>query len=567
LHRENRKITSANGKYIRIGHLDTQPTIKPEQAKQIWSRYLEIPLEQIRTYAHKLIIVDRFQYIDTAASEPAVAWKIRLYSKHFNNTKIGYVNAHTGKITLTEPIAITSEHSGISSLQVPKIQFSQLKSPLAIYSSTTGTFDTRYSGSKNATTEYRNNKYFLEDWTRGDGIETLNLENTSASDPSNAKSFSDNDNDWTASEYHNDNYDDAALDIHWALQQIYDYFEDVHKRSGWDGDGQKVNAYVHGIVSGSKDNAAYYPENNDEYLAFGDGESTFYPLASSDVVAHEYGHGITDHTTDFGIQGIERSFHEGLSDIWGAIIEDLVASNKETWKMGEEIMRNHDCLRNLAVPDNSGAHTEIAHTYGTTDYNDDEGEYYRSGILSHWFYSLAEGGSGTNGLGNSYKVYGISLQCGAELIYYAQANGYLNGSDSYSLLKTNMINAAKDLWGSNTLEMLQVKNAWYTVGVLSEKPSQIYISGPNPLCSSFKTYTLQNLPSGSSVTWSATPTHLFTNPSDSGSSFSTAWDGSGSGSGTITATLSGDCGSIDITKSIWVGNPENSLMSALTQIL
>ena len=84
-----------------------------------------------------------------------------------------------------------------------------------------------------------------------------------------------------------------------------------------------------------------------------------------------------------------------------------------------------------------------------------------------------------------------------------------------------------------------------------------YLSGPNPACASNATYSLNNLPSDATVTWSATPSHLFTNTSGTGSSFSTAWDGSGSGMGTITATLSGDCGSVDVIRNLWVGKPEN----------
>ena len=86
------------------------------------------------------------------------------------------------------------------------------------------------------------------------------------------------------------------------------------------------------------------------------------------------------------------------------------------------------------------------------------------------------------------------------------------------------------------------------------------ISGPSPLCSSSDTYTLNEIPQGFSVTWSATPSHLFTSTSGSGSSFSTAWDGSGSGSGTITATLSGECGSVELTKNIWAGRPAQPML-------
>ena len=86
-----------------------------------------------------------------------------------------------------------------------------------------------------------------------------------------------------------------------------------------------------------------------------------------------------------------------------------------------------------------------------------------------------------------------------------------------------------------------------------------YIIGNSTLCISSKVYSLENfsIESELGITWSATPSHLFTNTSGSGSSFSTAWDGSGSGMGTITATLSGDCGSVDVIRNLWVGKPEN----------
>jgi hypothetical protein len=420
----------------------------------------------------------------------------------------------------------------------------------------TGEFDTRYSGSRSATTEYRHDLYYLEDDTRGNGIETRNLENTDADHVGDADPFTDDDNNWTASEYHNADYDDAALDVHWALQEIYDYYLNEHSREGWDSAGQKVDAYVHAIIEGIKDNAGYYPyPDDDEYLAFGDGENIFYPLVSLDVVAHEYGHGINDHTTNFGGGGIERSFNEGLSDIWGAVIENYVAPNKARWKMGEEIMRNDDCTRNLAYPDNTGARIEIAHTYGTSEYNNNTGYYYRSGVMSHVFYRLVEGGSGTNGLGNYYEVYGIGIDCAADLIYHSQSGRKINGADDYPEMRTLMVDAAEELFGANSFGVMQVKNAWYAVGVGS-RPAQIGISGPDIVhCNTNSTYNLNNLPSQgiNSISWSVSSTSAFTNDSGSGSSFTTSADGSGSHF--ITATLHTNCGSVDIKKKVIVNLP------------
>jgi len=97
--------------------------------------------------------------------------------------------------------------------------------------------------------------------------------------------------------------------------------------------------------------------------------------------------------------------------------------------------------------------------------------------------------------------------------------------------------------------------------VMEAKERGAYISGNSTLCTSSKVYSLGNYPTEGDldVTWSATPSHLFTSTSGSGSTFSTAWDGSGSGSGTITAKLSGDCGSVDVEKEVWLGSPDFSL--------
>jgi hypothetical protein len=111
-----------------------------------------------------------------------------------------------------------------------------------------------------------------------------------------------------------------------------------------------------------------------------------------------------------------------------------------------------------------------------------------------------------------------------------------------------------------------VEFAYTTLGIPGDPiPDAILENGP--VCNSGKSFSLnRDLPSGTSASWSASPTQLFTNTSSTGSSFSTAWDGSGSGSGTITATLSGDCGSVDVEKEVWLGPPLQPTIIPLTYI-
>ncbi|MBS3774417.1 MAG: hypothetical protein KGY70_04475, partial [Bacteroidales bacterium] len=69
-----------------------------------------------------------------------------------------------------------------------------------------------------------------------------------------------------------------------------------------------------------------------------------------------------------------------------------------------------------------------------------------------------------------------------------------------------------------------------------------YISGNSFICNTLPVeYFVENFPSNSSldISWSVNPSNLFTNDNDTGSVFTTAWNGSAGGNATITATLSG----------------------------
>jgi hypothetical protein len=84
----------------------------------------------------------------------------------------------------------------------------------------------------------------------------------------------------------------------------------------------------------------------------------------------------------------------------------------------------------------------------------------------------------------------------------------------------------------------------------------IYISGADPLCTSNRTYSVQNVPSAVNfISWSVFPENFFTNDNGTGSSFITAWEGLHKGNATVTATLHLDWGTVDITKELWIGTP------------
>jgi Zn-dependent metalloprotease len=509
LHWDNGYIKSANGNYIRTSELKVKPSFTEKEAVLKWCDYLKIPYKKVDRFKSELMVIDMNEYNESETkSKIALAYRIRLYSKLESNELIGYVDAHSGIICFTEPIALTFSSGRIAKKVKSDSNITPIPVPFPIPSPSYSDFVTRYSGLKeDVRTDTESGVYYLEDWTRGDGIETLDLEEKTVDYIGEAISITNNSSYWDSTDFE-DEFGNAALDVHWGLQAIYDYYLNIHGREGWDSAGQKVNAYVHAILGDEgKDGAAYFPDDEYEVMLFGDGQNKFKPVVALDVVIHEYAHGINDHTSAFGVSGISRSFNEALSDIWAAIIEDYLAPYDPNWLIGDKVMKlpGYDVLRNLEVPNDPGAWRRMADTYGSERYYSDTNVYFRSGVMSHFFYLLCNGGSDENELGNDYQVYKIDMDDAADLIYIAQAERYLNGTTTYPLMRSEMLEASDEFFGENSLESMQVANAWYAVGVGSE-PDQISITCDDEnytMCPYGETFTIDNLPAGCSVSWNS----------------------------------------------------------------
>ncbi|WP_017729685.1 SBBP repeat-containing protein [Nafulsella turpanensis] len=125
--------------------------------------------------------------------------------------------------------------------------------------------------------------------------------------------------------------------------------------------------------------------------------------------------------------------------------------------------------------------------------------------------------------------------------------GYFNGSTDFNTCANSTSLTANSTDGF----MVRYSGEYWSKGIGP-------ISGPNNVCISNNTsFTIDNLPKGYTVTWSASPTSLFGHDSETGNSFTTyASNSSSYGQGTITAIISGDCGSTPpITKEVLVGVP------------
>lgn len=356
-----------------------------------------------------------------------------------------------------------------------------------------GTFETRYNGTKSSNTDYTGSYYRLKDTSRGAVIETQDLENADVSGALSPVEICDEDNSWHRSEMPDSLY--MALDVHWALQQIYDWLYNNYSINSLDNQGKAINAYVRAKIDGESSNAAWFGRTKSFY--FGKGGEGSGTHSTVDIVAHEYGHGISFYQIGWSVDSVMQ-LSEGLSDIWAVIMEHHIGpAGASIWQIGESACLSWPtCLRDIANPDNFGAGIQIAKTYGDQRYMSTTNNYVKSGVFSRWFYYLVNGGSGFNSKGDYFNIAGVGMDVAEKLIVKAVFSNYLRNQNTYQDVRMAFIEAANAL----CVEDLAVKvaNAWYAVGV---GDCVCEITGPSSPCST-SVYAVENLSYNYTVEWS-----------------------------------------------------------------
>ena len=428
--------------------------------------------------------------------EARLAYKFDIFATKPLSRGYLYIDAQSGEVLFFNAIikhAETFGHIG-EPKNVDKVKKNEsLNNILA-----TGSAQTRYSGTQSIETSVSGSNYILSD--AGRKVYTRDALNQApgSSYPyvSNYSQFTDNDNNWTTAE-HSANKDDAALDAHWGAMMTYDYWQQKHSRNSYDGNGAQIRSYVH--VDSNYDNAFW----NGSVMSYGDGTSNgnegngnFDALTSIDVAAHEIGHAVCTYTADLAYQRESGGLNEGFSDIWGAAVEHFakgngndLSPNSAVWLIGDEIDRRSGspALRSMSDPKSLGQPDTYGGTYwqnpncGTpTSSNDYCGVHTNSGVLNHWFYLLTKGGSGTNDVSDSYSVTGIGITKAANISYRLESF-YLSANSTYANARTGAIQAAEDLYGTGSLEVIATTNAWYAVGVGAEYVQTCALSAPSNL--------------------------------------------------------------------------------------
>ncbi len=263
------------------------------------------------------------------------------------------------------------------------------------------------------------------------------------------------------------------------------YFRDVQGRRSFDAINGIATVFVH---YGNQYVNAFW---NGSYFVFGDGDGvTADPLTVLDVAAHEFTHGITEHTANFIYAYEPGAINESFSDIFATAIEFATQPDGRTnypgkqpgtadWLLGEDCWLSAPALRNMREPGNAatvGTSGRQPATY-KGDYwyygvGDNGGVHINSGVQNRFFYLLAEGCTNCSDPGHR-EVVGIDV-VNAARIAYRVLTVYGHPYCDYPEIRSAWLAAAADLDPTPTRAWVAgVSNAWAHVGVAPPAPADL----------------------------------------------------------------------------------------------
>jgi Zn-dependent metalloprotease len=317
-----------------------------------------------------------------------------------------------------------------------------------------------------------NGTYQMVDLTRGGGA----THNMAMKTSGMGALYTDSDNMWGTGLL--SNAQTVAVDAHYGVSTTWDYYAEVHGRSGIANDGKGAVSRVHY----GRNYANAFWSDSCFCMTFGDGDNgaSILPLVAIDVAGHEMSHGVTSRSADLTYSGESGGLNEATSDIFGTMVEYYANNSNDPgdYVIGEELFPNNAAMSNairwMFKPSLDGASPDCYSSgIGGIDV------HYSSGVANHFYYLLAEGavvpagfGSGTwanlttasmvcNG---NTAITGIGRDA-ASKIWYRALTVYMTSNTNYAGARAATLSAAADLYGNGTANYNAVAAAWSAVGV------------------------------------------------------------------------------------------------------
>ncbi|HHT7239845.1 M4 family metallopeptidase [Bacillus cereus] len=294
-------------------------------------------------------------------------------------------------------------------------------------------------------------KYTLADYTRGQGIETYDV---NYRDINKEESYYPGTLAISTSTTFSD---PKAVSAHYIATKVYDFYKNKYGRNSFDNKGQKVVSVVHAWDSEDTndpknwENAFSTNINNSSMLVYGD------PVVKAfDVAGHEFTHAVTSSESNLEYSGESGAINEALSDIMGTAIEKYINNGKFNWTIGEQtgsVLR--DMENPASVPSSLGVpYPDDYSAYNDLNGEDDGGVHFNSNIINKVAYLMAKGGTH-----NGVTVKGIGEDKMFDIFYYANTDE-LNMTSDFSELRSACLRVATNKYGANSTEAQAVQEAF-----------------------------------------------------------------------------------------------------------
>ena len=213
----------------------------------------------------------------------------------------------------------------------------------------------------------------------------------------------------------------------------------------------------------------YVPIPQDCPNAYNDGFSINFcdGLVYTDIVAHEYTHGVVDFSVSGGLTYSFESgaLHEAYADIFGEAVE-YYRTGSNDWLLGSEtnVPGFPAPLRSMSNPpslsSSLGAYPDrYYHSGFYCGFADGGGVHHNSTVVSHAAYLMAVGGTK-----NGCTVSAIG-RTKMEAIFYRSVTNYFTSSTDFNDAYTALNSACTDLYGSSSGECVATRKALQAVEI------------------------------------------------------------------------------------------------------
>ena len=268
------------------------------------------------------------------------------------------------------------------------------------------------------------------------GALTISANNTDLGENADLTHVNSNNNTWA---------DPVSVSAHANMNVAYEYYTNTHGRNAIDDLDQSIISVIHVTDQGQPVDNAFW---TGRLMVYGDGAQFFRPLAGGlDVAAHEMTHGVIQHSADLIYQFQSGALNESFADVFGAMVD------RDDFFMGEDIMLQHDALRDLLNPNNprvlSGQPAHMSQFQNLNADQDNGGVHINSGIPNRAAALIIQA------IGHA----------DTEEIYYRALTQYLTRNSQFGDARNAVERAASDLFGGGSQQLAAVQQAFDAVGI------------------------------------------------------------------------------------------------------